>query len=171
MDTPVFIFAAYSNVGKTTYLERLIPCLKEAGLRVGVVKHDAHDFQLDIQGKDTWRFAAAGADAVAIASATHVAYFRQSAPALEEILAQFTDVDLILVEGFKQALYPKIALFRSDSGKPMAADPASCVAVVTDTPMETACPCFPLDDPKPLADYLLRTLNPEGDDFPHVHHS
>ena len=68
MDTPVFIFAAYSNVGKTTYLERLIPCLKEAGLRVGVVKHDAHDFQLDIQGKDTWRFAAAGADAVAIAS-------------------------------------------------------------------------------------------------------
>ena len=171
MDTPVFIFAAYSNVGKTTYLERLIPCLKEAGLRVGVVKHDAHDFQLDIQGKDTWRFAAAGADAVAIASATHFAYFRQSAPALEEILAQFTDVDLILVEGFKQALYPKIALFRSDSGKPMAADPSSCVAVVTDTPMETACPCFPLDDPKPLADYLLRTLNPEGDDFPHVHHS
>ena len=171
MDTPVFIFAAYSNVGKTTYLERLIPHLKEAGLRVGVVKHDAHDFQLDIQGKDTWRFAAAGADAVAIASATHFACFRQSAPSLDEILAQFTDVDLILVEGFKQALYPKIALFRSDSGKPMAADPAACVAVVTDTPIETSCPCFPLDDPKPLADHLLRTLNPEGDDFPHVHHS
>ena len=171
MDTPVFIFAAYSNVGKTTYLERLIPCLKEAGLRVGVVKHDAHDFQLDIQGKDTWRFAAAGADAVAIASATHFAYFRQSAPTLDEILAQFTDVDLILVEGFKQALYPKIALFRADSGKPIAADPASCVAVVTDTPMEVTCPCFPLDDPTLLAEYLLRTLNPEGDDFPHVHHS
>lgn len=171
MDTPVFIFAAYSNVGKTTYLERLIPYLKEAGLRVGVVKHDAHDFQLDLRGKDTWRFAAAGADAVAIASATHFAYFRQSALALEEILTQFQDVDLILVEGFKQAHYPKIVLFRADSGKPMAADPASCVAVVSDVPVEASCPRFPLDDPKPLAEYLLRTLNLEGDDFPHVHHS
>ena len=173
MDTPVFIFAAYSNVGKTTYLERLIPCLKEAGLRVGVVKHDAHDFQLDIQGKDTWRFAAAGADTVAIASASHFALFRQCAPSLEEILAQFTDVDLILVEGFKQARYPKIALFRADSGKPLAAEPASCVAVVTDTPVEAPCPCFPLNDPKPLAEHLLRTLHapiPEGDDH-HVHHS
>ncbi|MBQ7777299.1 MAG: molybdopterin-guanine dinucleotide biosynthesis protein B [Oscillibacter sp.] len=173
MDTPVFIFAAYSNVGKTTYLERLIPCLKEAGLRVGVVKHDAHDFQLDIQGKDTWRFAAAGADTVAIASASHFALFRQCAPSLEEILAQFTDVDLILVEGFKQARYPKIALFRADSGKPLAAEPASCVAVVTDTPVEAPCPCFPLNDPKPLAEHLLRTLHapiPEGDDS-HVHHS
>ena len=170
MDTPVFIFAAYSNVGKTTYLERLIPYLKEAGLRVGVVKHDAHDFQLDIQGKDTWRFAAAGADTVAIASASHFALFRQCAPSLEEILTQFTDVDLILVEGFKQASYPKIALFRADSGKPLAADPSSCVAIVTDTAVEADCPCFPLDDPKSLAEHLLRTLNPEGDDFPHVYH-
>ena len=125
---------------------------------------------MDIQGKDTWRFAAAGADAVAIASATHFAYFRQSAPSLEEILAQFRDVDLILVEGFKQAQYPKIALFRADSGKPLAADPSSCVAIVTDTAVEADCPCFPLDDPKSLAEHLLRTLNPEGDDFPHVYH-
>ena len=68
MGIPVLTFTAYSNTGKTTYLEKLIPCLKSAGLRIAVIKHDAHDFQADIEGKDSWRFAQAGADIVAVAS-------------------------------------------------------------------------------------------------------
>lgn len=66
MGIPVLTFTAYSNTGKTTYLEKLIPCLKSAGLRIAVIKHDAHDFQADIEGKDSWRFAQAGADIVAV---------------------------------------------------------------------------------------------------------
>lgn len=56
MGIPVLTFTAYSNTGKTTYLEKLIPCLKSAGLRIAVIKHDAHDFQADIEGKDSWAF-------------------------------------------------------------------------------------------------------------------
>lgn len=158
MRIPTFTFAAYSNTGKTTYLEALIPRLKAAGLRVAVVKHDAHDFQIDQLGKDTWRFAQAGANAVAIASGSHFALMEYRPATLEEILGQIRDVDLILTEGYKSEGYPKIALFRSDSGKGLAVPADGCFAIVSDVPMEAPCPVFPLDDPTPLADYLLKTL-------------
>lgn len=98
MPVPVFTFAAWSNTGKTTYLEKLIPLLKRAGLRVAVVKHDAHDFQLDQPGKDTWRFARAGADVVAIASGSRYAMMACRPVTLEEILRQTRDADLCLVD-------------------------------------------------------------------------
>ena len=68
MGLPVLTFTAYSNTGKTTYLEKLIPCLKAEGLRTAVIKHDGHDFRADTEGKDSWRFARAGAEVVAVAS-------------------------------------------------------------------------------------------------------
>ncbi|MCD8374435.1 MAG: molybdopterin-guanine dinucleotide biosynthesis protein B, partial [Oscillospiraceae bacterium] len=70
---PCFTFVAYSNTGKTTYIERLIAELKSRGVRVGALKHDAHEFEIDKPGKDSWRFARAGADVVAVASATKAA--------------------------------------------------------------------------------------------------
>ena len=158
MPVPVFTFAACSNTGKTTYLEKLIPRLKAAGLRIAVVKHDAHDFQIDQPGKDTWRFAQAGADVVAIASGSRYAMMAYRPATLEDILRQIRDVDLVLTEGFKKEGCPKIALYRAGSGKELAVPPEDCFAVVSDTAMEAPCPVFPLDDPAPLADYLLRTL-------------
>lgn len=152
----VVTIAAYSNTGKTTYLEKLIPCLKASGLRIAVIKHDGHDFQMDQEGKDTWRFAQAGADAVAIASASKFALCRQRPMELEDIVRQLSDMDLILTEGYKAGPYPKIALYRSDSGKELAADPADCLAIVSDIPLDVSCPVFPLDDPAPLAAFLLR---------------
>ncbi len=156
MPVPVFTFAAWSNTGKTTYLEKLIPLLKRAGLRVAVVKHDAHDFQLDQPGKDTWRFARAGADVVAIASGSRYAMMACRPVTLEEILRQTRDADLVLTEGFKQEHCPKIALYRAASGKGLAVPPEACFAIVSDTAMEAPCPVFPLDG------YALRAADSAG---------
>ena len=104
MGIPVLTFTAYSNTGKTTYLEKLIPCLKSAGLRIAVIKHDAHDFQADIEGKDSWRFAQAGADIVAVASKRQFALFQYSSFDLSAIITQIHNVDLILTAAECEAL-------------------------------------------------------------------
>ncbi|GED68475.1 molybdopterin-guanine dinucleotide biosynthesis protein MobB [Brevibacillus reuszeri] len=105
----------YSNSGKTTLLTKLIPLLEQAGVRVGVIKHDGgHDFEWDQPGKDTWRYREAGASLVAITSQTKTAIIEQrptSLSVLVERLAQ-AGADLILVEGFKRESYPKLVLLR-----------------------------------------------------------
>lgn len=155
MPVPVYVFAAYSDVGKTSYLEKLIPLLRSAGLRIGVIKHDVHGIQLDTAGKDTWRFTKAGADVVSVASKSGYALFAQEPVSLDELIRQLSHVDMILVEGYKSAPYPKIALFRSASGKSLAVDPRACFAIITDEQMDVPCPTFPLDDPRAFAEYLI----------------
>jgi len=100
-----------SGAGKTTLLERLIPVLKRKGLRVGAVKHDAHRFDIDHPGKDSHRLAAAGADTMVITSAEKLAMVKRHAapPPIEELLERyFSDMDLVLVEGFRGSSLPKI---------------------------------------------------------------
>lgn len=156
---PYFSFVAYSGTGKTTYLERLTAELKARGKRVGVVKHDAHEFQIDREGKDSWRLARAGADAVAVADGGKWALMDYRPAALEEILSRFRDVDLILVEGWHAEAKNAVVLCRAASGKPLKLDPADCVAVVSDAPLETGgTPLFPLDDPAPMAEFLLTKI-------------
>ena len=155
MTPPIITFAAYSKTGKTTYIETLIRCLKAMGLRVAVIKHDAHEFSLDVEGKDSQRFAAAGADCVALSSGTRFAYFEQNPLPLEEIAARLHG-DIILTEGYKFGPYPKVAVYRASSGKDLAVAPESCIAVVSDTPLEVGCPLFPLDDAGPLAEFLVK---------------
>lgn len=155
---PVVTLAAYSNTGKTTYLSSLVPCLKAAGLRVAVVKHDGHDFEIDREGKDTWQFAQAGADVVAIASATKFALMEYRPIGVEDLVGRISGVDLIITEGYKHGPYPKIALYRAASGKELAVPPEQCFAIVSDTPVEAPCPVFALEDPQSLADYLVRAV-------------
>lgn len=157
----VISFAAWSHTGKTTYLEKLIPVLKRAGLRVAVIKHDAHDFQIDVRGKDSWRLMEAGADTVALASGARFALLERWPLDLEDIVRRLPEADLILTEGYKHGPYPKVALFRAGAEKPLAVEPRECLAIVSDTPVEAECPVFPLDDPQPLADYLLAHLPEE----------
>lgn len=161
MPVPAVTFAAWSNTGKTTYLEKLIPCLRAAGLRVAVVKHDGHAFQMDRPGTDTSRLAAAGAEAVGIVSAGQFAWIQRETVPLEALVERITGVDLVLTEGFKRGPYPKIALYREDSGKGLAVEPGACLAIVSDAPLEAPCPVFPLEDPAPLAEFLLRWLKEE----------
>ena len=158
MEIPVITFAAYSGTGKTTYLEKLLPCLKAAGLRTAVVKHDGHDFEMDKPGTDTYRLAEAGADTVAIVSGRKFAMLEQKGLDVEESIRRITGVDLILTEGFKHGPYPKIALYRAHSGQPLAAAAEDCLAIVSDCPLEASCPQFPLDEPQPLVSYLIELL-------------
>lgn len=150
---PVWSLVALSNTGKTTFLERLIPALRAMGLSAGVVKHDAHDFELDHEGKDTFRLSQAGAEVTAILSNTQFALLEKRNLSPEEAVARVTGVDLILTEGFKNGPWPKLALCRE--GSVPAVPLERCAALITDAPCaDCPIPLFPIDDPKPLALWL-----------------
>lgn len=111
----VMQLVGYSNSGKTTLLTKLISLLEQKGLRVGVIKHDGgHDFEIDQPGKDTWRFREAGASLVAITSRTKTAMIEQRPLPLAVLIERMghAGADLVLVEGFKQEIYPKLVLIR-----------------------------------------------------------
>ena len=132
-------FCGYSGSGKTTLVEQLIGRLKQAGQRVSVVKHAHHAFDIDHEGKDSWRHRQAGAYEVVIASDRRLAKIREfevrSAPSVHQLIAELCDCDWVLVEGFKRAPLPKIEIWRASTGQP-AQYPADLfvVAVCTDTP-------------------------------------
>ncbi|MFD0588637.1 molybdopterin-guanine dinucleotide biosynthesis protein B [Paenibacillus sp. GCM10027627] len=103
----------YKNTGKTTLVCRLTEFYKEKGYRVGTIKHDGHEFHMDQPGTDTWRHQAAGADITAISSSSHTAILKKGGDTLDDLVSAMEGaVDLILVEGFKNAPYPKIILLR-----------------------------------------------------------
>lgn len=158
MSIATFALVAFSNSGKTTFLEKLIPELKKRGLRVAVIKHDGHDFQLDKEGKDSWRITQAGADVTAIVSKTHAAVMENRPLPLEDIVERITDVDVRIIEGGKYDKWPKIMLYREAAGKPMAAEPDRCFAIVTDAHIPTTVPTFSLDDAAGLAELITRTV-------------
>ena len=154
---PVYSFVAYSGTGKTTLLEKLIAELKARGLRVAVIKHDAHEFDVDHEGKDSWRFTRAGADVTAIASESKAAIMENRPVTFETLLERITDVDIILTEGYKHEKWPKIAVRRDATGKPLPVPVEDCFAIVTDVPEHTDKPCFGLEDVQGLADLLVRS--------------
>ena len=169
MGIPVFGFSAYSGTGKTTLIEAVIRVLTRRGVRVGAVKHDAHGFRMDQEGKDTWRFTEAGAKAVLITSPEQTGLIEQKGRSLWECLSEFRDVDVILVEGFKDADIPKFGLSRLAAGKGFTASLDSFIAVITDDPgVQTEKPLFALDDCEGVADFIIREMQGMGEtDFTH----
>ena len=152
-DVPLLGFSAYSGTGKTTLLERLIPMLKQRGLRLALLKHAHHNFEIDQPGKDSYQLRKAGADQVLVASRFRMAMIKECTapfrePRLEDLLpcVDTRDLDLVLVEGFKSEPIPKIELYRPALGSPLihARDP-HVIAVATDAP-------FPLARDLPLID-------------------
>jgi len=140
---PILGFCAYSGTGKTTLLTQLIPLLKSRGLRIGVVKHAHHSFEVDHAGKDSFRLRASGAEQMLVASRNRIAWIRETPergpePALGDILDTLDPgcLDLVLVEGFKRAPIPKIELHRHGLKKPLIhpRDP-NVIAVATDSPL------------------------------------
>jgi molybdopterin-guanine dinucleotide biosynthesis protein B len=115
MTIPHLAFVGYSGSGKTTLASQVVTQLKRKGYRVGVLKHDAHDFQMDVEGKDTHQYGAAGADLVAISSSSKLNILEQlqSPLPLHEILQRMAGVDLIIIEGYKQENVPKILVART----------------------------------------------------------
>ena len=156
---PVFSFTAWSNTGKTTYIEKLIAELTGRGLRVAAVKHDGHKLALDKPGKDSWRFAQAGAETVAVSSEEVCAVMYYRPMSLDEILSHISGVDLILVEGWHGEGRNLIAVHRAATGQTPKVPPEKCIAVVSDAALDTgATPLFPLEDVRPMADFLLENI-------------
>ncbi len=158
-------FAGYSGSGKTHLVERLIPALKLRGLRVSVVKHAHHAFDIDHPGKDTWRHREAGAFEVVVASDRRLALMREfEQPArltVHHLLAElYEGVDWVLVEGFKESNLLKVEVWRHDSGKPVRyPDDDFIVAIATDSadqlPQSTLRPVLDLNDPDAVAQWLV----------------
>ena len=158
-------FAGYSGSGKTHLVERLIPALKLRGLRVSVVKHAHHKFDIDHPGKDTYRHREAGAFEVVVASDRRLALMREfEQPArlsVHQLLAElYEGVDWVLVEGYKESNLLKVEVWRAASGKPARyPDDDFVVAVATDSPDQlpepTLRPVLDLNDPDALAQWLV----------------
>lgn len=162
--TPVLGFAAYSGTGKTTLLVKLLPLLKGRGLRIGMIKHAHHEFDVDKPGKDSYELRKAGADRVLVASRRRWALMvegeREENPRLDELVDRIDGdaLDLILVEGFKREAFPKIELYRPSLGyPPMYPQDASIVAVASDEPLTepVTLPLLDLNEPPSIADFIV----------------
>jgi molybdopterin-guanine dinucleotide biosynthesis protein MobB len=158
-------FIAKSNTGKTTLIEQVIRELKNRGYKVGAIKHDAHRFDIDHPGKDSYRLTAAGADTMLITSGEKLALVKrhQATPDLEQLITTyFSDLDIVLAEGFKMSILPKIELHRKDRSATLLCrgehyDP-TLVAVASDEPLQLDVPLLDLNDPGAVADFIVTTF-------------
>jgi molybdopterin-guanine dinucleotide biosynthesis protein MobB len=162
---PVIGFAACSGTGKTTLLTRLLPVLSGHGLRVGMIKHSHHDFEIDRPGKDSDRLRKAGAQQLLIASPYRTVWIGENPqprePRLDALLERIVpdSLDLVLVEGFRHVAFPKIELHRAATGKPLLyPHDASIIAVASDEPLDTQLPCLDINQPDTIAEFILETL-------------
>lgn len=165
---PVVGLAGWSGAGKTTLLAAIIPHLRRAGVRIALIKHAHHRFDVDHPGKDSHTLRKAGASQVLLTSGRRYALMverdEDREPVLEEELGRINqdDCDLILVEGFRDARFPKIEVYRPAMGRPaMYPDDTAIVAVATDGDVEVGIrlPLLDLNAPGSIADYILENLN------------
>lgn len=159
MPIPILCFVGRSNSGKTTLIERLIPELVRAGYRVATIKHAGHGFDLDTEGKDSWRHKRAGASAVIVLSKGSLAMFSDVSEQIkvEELRDRFLDheIDLIIAEGWKSEVHPKIVVVRDQMGE-VAVSPEGLLAVVSHKPLAAPVPRLDPDDVKGLSELIIR---------------
>jgi molybdopterin-guanine dinucleotide biosynthesis protein B len=163
----VFGIAGFSGSGKTTLIEQLIPRLTARGLRVSVIKHAHHGFDIDRPGKDSFRHREAGASEVMLTGAQRWALLHElrdePEPTLSEYLTHFSPCDLVLVEGFKNEPVPKLEVYRPANGKPpLWPDNSNVVAVACDEPVKTPLPVLDLNDIDAIATFVIDTLSLQG---------
>jgi molybdopterin-guanine dinucleotide biosynthesis protein B len=164
---PILGFAAFSGTGKTTLLKKLLPLLRDRGVRIGMVKHAHHSFEVDRPGKDSFELRKAGAAQMLIASrsrwALMVERVLEKDPVLDEVLLELDQaaLDLILVEGFKQEQFPKIELRRAGLKRPLLyPNDNNIIAVATDTPnaLDINLPVLDLNRPEMIADFIVNDV-------------
>jgi molybdopterin-guanine dinucleotide biosynthesis protein B len=155
----VFGIAGFSGSGKTTLIERVLPQLAARGLRVAVIKHTHHDFDIDRRGKDSWRAREAGAVTVLLASDHRTAVLtehRNTPPQLDELLAKLPPCDLVLVEGYKREAIPKLEVHRAETDKPwLFPDDPAILAVASDVETPAAFPRIDIDAVSQLTDFIV----------------
>ena len=168
---PVLGFAAFSGTGKTTLLEKLIPLLTARGIRIGMVKHAHHEFDIDKPGKDSYRLRAAGARQMLIASSQRQALMTENTtprePRLDELITRLDvdNLDLVLVEGFKQVPFPKIELHRQALGKTLLyPQDSNIIAVASDHPADCReLPSLDINDTTAIAAFIVNWLGGSSD--------
>ena len=183
---PVIGFSAYSGTGKTTLLKALLPILRQRGLRIAVVKHAHHQFEIDHPQKDSYELRSAGAVQMLVASRRRMALVTEFGedhpePSLAEMLASLdpAQLDLVLVEGFKREAFPKIELHRPSLGKPLfCVTDRHIIAIASDEAVSgipEGMPKLNLNDPQEIAsfiqEYMLRFGGSQPHDPPHPAHS
>lgn len=158
-----------SGSGKTTLIERMIPILRGHGMRVAVIKHDAHDFSIDHEGKDTWRVREAGADEVIIASGSQMAYMRNLSAPMEVsgLIDQLASPDVVILEGYKRLNFPKLVVLRDAAelvDMHLAGDPSVAAFVLrrmpNAAPPDSKIPRFWADEIDAIAAFTLKTAAP-----------
>jgi len=160
--------AGWSGAGKTTLLTQVIPHLRTEGLRVSVIKHAHHSFDVDVPGKDSWLHRQSGAEEVLVSSVNRWALMHELRGALEPrlpwLLTKMSPVDLVVVEGFKSEPHRKIEVHRKANGKPLLfpTDPA-IAGIATDAAIEAAIPVARLDDIPSVAALLRKFAIPVED--------
>lgn len=159
---PIVSIVGYSNSGKTTLIERLVAELSRRGWRVATIKHNRHGFEIDHEGKDSWRHRRAGAVATVVASPGRAALIEDTPGdlSLEELRDRYIkDADLILAEGFKGNPLPKIEVFRQELGRGRLCGPGDdLLAVVGDRAVQAEAPWFDWNDAAAVADLIERTF-------------
>lgn len=161
---PILGFAAYSGVGKTTLLSQIIPLFKDNGIRVGLIKHGHHNFDVDVPGKDSYRLRQAGASPVMIVSKYRRAIITEMTseqePRLDDQLRLFdqSELDLILVEGFKSEKFPKIELHRAGLNHPLLyPSDSNIIAIASDCILDIPTTLVQLDinQPEQVAAFIV----------------
>jgi molybdopterin-guanine dinucleotide biosynthesis protein B len=160
--------SGWSGAGKTTLLTRVIPYLLGRGLRISVIKHAHHDFDVDVPGKDSWMHRQSGATEVLVSSARRWALVHElrdaAEPRLPELLAKVSRVDLVIVEGFKREPHRKIEVHRLANNKPLLfPEDLNIAGIATDAAIETKLPVVHLDDVEAVAGLMQRSAMPVAD--------
>jgi len=175
-EIPVIGFAAYSGTGKTTLIEKIVLRLTAMGIRTAVIKHgcqgncanecpakdvrtalkrECHGFEIDKEGKDSYRYTKAGSVVTVLNSPKKTAFIEQRALSLEDILKRIHDVDVIFVEGYKHSGIRQIGLARKAAGKVLPDRPERYMAIVTDEEIPCAVPQFSFEDIEGITGFIL----------------
>jgi molybdopterin-guanine dinucleotide biosynthesis adapter protein len=169
--TPILGFAAYSGTGKTTLLVKLLPLLTRQNIRIAIIKHAHHTFEIDHEGKDSYKLRKAGAQQLLIGSENRWALLVENYQQKQYKLGDFIDqidhdsIDLVLVEGFKPVQIPKIELVRPALGNPLFyPDDKSVIAIATDAqlPVMTSLPVLDINNPEQIADFIINEFLPDN---------
>ncbi|MFA7109331.1 MAG: molybdopterin-guanine dinucleotide biosynthesis protein B [Sphaerochaetaceae bacterium] len=158
MKIPVYSLIAYSGTGKTTVMVELIKELKKRGYKVAAIKHDAHDFEIDKEGKDSYRMSKAGSDITVVLSSSKCAFIENRFVDINKVLDRIEGVDLILSEGYSHGNWKKIGIFRKNSGNPLRINANDCFAICSDEKLNCSCNQFDLDDYSGLVSFIIKDL-------------
>ena len=157
----IFGFAGWSGSGKTTLIERLIPLFMARGLKVSLIKHAHHTFDVDQPGKDSYRHRHAGCAEVLVSSSKRWVLMHElrgaPEPGFAELIERLSPCDLVLIEGFKREKLPKIEVYRASVGEsPLHPQDPDIVAVASDQRVATKLPQFDLNDVPAIAAFILK---------------